>query len=103
MDQEGSNVENVLENLGFEVVSTNMYTNLIDMINHINACNIMVATKYDQLAIGYMYARLQVYDTFQNLPRQYKPQLVIIGIAPLGLPDVTNLPTWEAFLRWLKA
>ena len=71
------------------------------MINDINCATVMVSNNACLFEVGYMYARLQVYDTFTNLPKERKPRLVIIR-EETELADIINLPTWEAFLRWLK-
>jgi len=90
----------MLEDLGIESLGR-CDNDDADMVNQINACTILVSDDPHRFEVGYMYARLQVYDTFENLPKERKPRLVIIS-EPLELIDIIHLPTWEAFLRWLK-
>ncbi len=90
----------MLKDLGIEVVNEE-WSDYAEWVNQINDCTIMVVDRLRYFEAGYMYARLQVYVTFTNLPKERKPQLVVIG-EESKLADITNLPTWEAFLRWLK-
>lgn len=90
----------MLSDLGIETLDT-LWGSLTATINAVNECSILVTDDPSRFEVGYMYARLQVYDTFENIPKERKPQLVIIG-REIELIDTINLPTWEAFLRWLK-
>lgn len=92
--------EAMLKDLGIETLGT-LWTSQTDMVNQVNKCTILVTDEPYRFEVGYMYARMQVYDTFENLPKERKPQLVIIR-EETGLADIIELPTWEAFLRWLK-
>jgi len=90
----------MLEDLGIETLG-DIEISFDVMIKETNECTVLVTDDTMRFEVGYMYARMQVYDTFENLPKERKPQLVVIG-EPFELVDIINLPTWETFLRWLK-